>query len=405
MTTVLLAAAFIVPWFFLGLLGWLGLQLVHQNGRFLLRLEGVEARLKEIAERPVVGAGVPLEAAPQGLAVGTPAPTFELPDVSGKTRSLAEFRGHKIVLIFFGPQCDYCLQMLSKLASVSADGGGPLPLVISSGTVAENRRLFREYGVKCPVLVQSEGEISAAYQAYGTPVGYLIDEQGVVASAMVSGADALLELLDAPGESGVQENGHGRTNGLESKLRPLSRSKLLREGLQAGTLAPEFRLPQIGGGEVALSDFRGRRVLLVFSDPQCGPCDTLVSQLEGLHRRMTDPQVVMVSRRAMDVNRKKVAEAGLTFPVVVQKNWDTSKDYGMFATPIGYLIDAAGVIASDVAVGPEAILSLAGPVGDLATTNAPADQVGSSHATLSSLPDVGRPNGRAATAPGLPVRP
>jgi hypothetical protein len=30
----------------------------------------------------------------------------------------------------------------------------------------------------------------------------------------------------------------------------------------------------------------------------------------------------------------------------------------MFATPIGYLIDADGIIVSDVAVGPEPILAL-----------------------------------------------
>jgi hypothetical protein len=43
----------------------------------------------------------------------------------------------------------------------------------------------------------------------------------------------------------------------------------------------------------------------------------------------------------------------------LQRHWDTSRAYGMFATPIAYLIDEAGVIAADVAQGPAAIISLA----------------------------------------------
>jgi hypothetical protein len=53
----------------------------------------------------------------------------------------------------------------------------------------------------------------------------------------------------------------------------------------------------------------------------------------------------------------------LTFPVVLQRQWEISRLYGMFSTPIGYLIDAQGVIAADVAVGTEPILALlSGPV-------------------------------------------
>ena len=37
---------------------------------------------------------------------------------------------------------------------------------------------------------------------------------------------------------------------------------------------PAFRLPDLRAGTVALEDYRGRRVLLVFSDPHCGPCGT-----------------------------------------------------------------------------------------------------------------------------------
>ncbi len=45
---------------------------------------------------------------------------------------------------------------------------------------------------------------------------------------------------------------------------------------------------------------------------------------------------------------------------MLQKQWEVSLQYAMFATPIGYLIDEQGILASDVAVGVEPILALAG---------------------------------------------
>jgi peroxiredoxin len=69
----------------------------------------------------------------------------------------------------------------------------------------------------------------------------------------------------------------------------------------------------------------------------------------------------MVSRGDPAANRAKVAEQGLTFPVVLQKHWEISRAYGMLAAPIGYLVDEQGVIERDVAVGGDAILELAKP--------------------------------------------
>jgi hypothetical protein len=65
----------------------------------------------------------------------------------------------------------------------------------------------------------------------------------------------------------------------------------------------------------------------------------------------------MISRGDPEMNRVKVAEHGLTFPVVLQRQWEISREYGMFMTPIAYSIDERGIIARDVAVGGEAILA------------------------------------------------
>jgi hypothetical protein len=99
-------------------------------------------------------------------------------------------------------------------------------------------------------------------------------------------------------------------------------------------------------------------VLLVFSDPDCGPCDELAPALEQFHRGAAGVQVLMVSRRDPEANRLKSAELGLTFPVVLQRHWEISLLYAKFATPIAYLIDELGALATDVVVGVEPIRAL-----------------------------------------------
>ena len=68
--------------------------------------------------------------------------------------------------------------------------------------------------------------------------------------------------------------------------------------------------------------------------------------------------MVMVSRGEPEENRAKVKEFNLTFPVVLQQQWEISRLYAMFATPMAYLIDEAGVIVNDVATGVEPIAKL-----------------------------------------------
>ena len=192
-------------------------------------------------------------------------------------------------------------------------------------------------------------------------MGYRIDGAGRIASQLAVGAEPLLRLATTlapdPVEPQVASNGSAPHGAKDDPS--LGRSRLNRSGLKAGTPAPDFRLPRVGEGELSLSDFRGERVLLVFSDPDCGPCDELAPQLQAIHLQRPELQVLVVSRRDVEANRAKATALGLTFPIVLQKQWEVSLQYAMFATPVGYLIDEQGILASDVAVGVGPILSLA----------------------------------------------
>lgn len=353
----------VLPWLLIAAGTWIGYQLIRQNGRILLRLESIERRLGSRPPAQRLEAG--------GLAVGTDAPDFELPDFTGLSRKLSDFRGRDVLLIFFNPKCGFCTKMADDLAALplEAGDGRAMPLVVTTGDPEENRQLVERHGIRCVVLLQKEMEVASQFRAHGTPMGYRIDAAGRIASELAVGGDPLLKLaakVPPPHAQGQGGNGHA-PHGANGTAAPhgkqpdpsLARSKLNRSGLKAGAVAPEFQLPRIDGGELALNELRGRHVLLVFSDPECGPCEELAPRLQELHQRRDDLQVVVVSRRGLDANREKAAALGLSFPIVLQRQWEISREYGMFATPIAYLIDEQGILLSDVAVGVEPILALA----------------------------------------------
>ncbi len=396
-TSVLIAIALLGVFIAIGC--WLGWQLLRQNGRILLRLDELEKRLNELEFWKTDE--------PEGLPIGSEAPAFELPDLTGEHKSLSQFLGQPVLLLFFNPECGFCRDLAPKLvavygvrrqaergAALDLEGGSgglvksaviagalqgaggassdefPRLIILTTGDAEKNRRFFIENKVAGPILLQKEMEVASAYQANGTPTGYLIDANGKIASGLAVGADALLALAEGKRESRKQKAEMERNasvadiSELDSRAgrfsnRSVARSKIKRDGLKAGTPAPEFRLPRLDGrGELALSDLRGKRLLLAFSDPNCGPCQALAPELEEFHRAHSGTQVVMISRGEPKENRAKVQEHRLTFPIILQQQWEISRLYAMFATPIAYLVDENGIIARDVAIGVDPILSL-----------------------------------------------
>ncbi len=376
----------VVPWLVVAAGCWIGYQLIRQNGRIILQLEALQQQIAPLVALAAQAQSVRAQAAqgevglaqatPEGLPIGSEAPDFDLPTLSGKRVSLAAYRGKKTLLIFFNPSCGYCTNMAPDLAALPIDGadGRPIPLVITAGDRKANRQMVRASKIRALVLLQKANEVAELYKAAGTPTGYLVDEEGRIASDLAVGAQSLLALarttamrsdtafadeVPALGDANPSVNGNGKGGKTYKGNRSLADSHIARDGLAAGTPAPDFRLQRVDGGELSLTEYRGRKVLLVFSDPNCGPCEHLVPKLEELHRGQRDLEVVLVSRGDAEENRKKVTQYGLTFPVVLQKQWEVSRSYAMFATPVGYVVDETGVLASDVAMGEEAILAAA----------------------------------------------
>lgn len=68
------------------------------------------------------------------LEIGEPAPEIELPDLSGESVRLSDYRGGETIVLFWSPNCGFCERMLDDLKEWEANPpkGAPELLVISA---------------------------------------------------------------------------------------------------------------------------------------------------------------------------------------------------------------------------------------------------------------------------------
>jgi peroxiredoxin len=128
-------------------------------------------------------------------------------------------------------------------------------------------------------------------------------------------------------------------------------------GLAVGASAPAFSLEDLQGETITLDALRqaGKPVVLLFTDPGCGPCNALLPEVGRWQAEHEDSlTTALVSRGDPEENRTKAQEHGLT-NVVLQEDWEVSEAYGVAGTPAAMLVSPDGTIASPVARGAESI--------------------------------------------------
>jgi peroxiredoxin len=263
------------------------------------------------------------------------------------------------LLVNWSPECGFCDVVAPDLVRLQTDCYRDLQvLLVAHGEVEANREMAKEHDLECPILLLKGGESPVPFKSLGTPVAYLLDGEGRVAKPLAVGSEQIPALAR---EIARQLTGRRAAPLDNARDRPLTESRIVRDGLKAGMRAPLFRLPDIYGKDVSLEDYRGRRVLLVFSDPHCGPCDELAPRLAELQKehRENGLAFIMVGRGELEENRRKAEQHGIRFPVVIQDKWKLSKEYGIFATPVAFLLREDGVLLKDVAIGPTAITAMA----------------------------------------------
>lgn len=358
---VVLAAGVIVV-AVVGIESWLLTHVLRQNGRLLLRLEGVERSLARAGLHAAPAAGLPITAPLAGLPQGIPAPAFQLDRFGGGTSTSADLLalGKPIALTFLDPNCGPCTTLLPELERWQRELATIVTLVIiTRGTVTANSPKLDGRGF-LHILLQKNREVSDAYRAYGTPSMVLVEADGTIGSPAVGGSDAIGALMARftvvtrsadgvvrPGRTSVALNGSNGAHGTHGgSTHP-----------HIGEAAPDIHLPDLDGRQVSLAAFRGQDTLVLFWNPACGFCLRMLDDLKAWEASRADasPRLLVVSTGSAETNRAM----GLRSPVVLDAGFESARAFGTGGTPSAVLLDKDGRIASEVAVGSPAVLTLA----------------------------------------------
>ena len=117
-------------------------------------------------------------------------------------------------------------------------------------------------------------------------------------------------------------------------------------------VAPAFTLPNLAGGESALSDYKGKVVFLNFWATWCKPCEEEMPSMQLLYEELggSSFEIVAVSidSEKVDVVEKFVKEYGITFTVLHDRKGRIKELYMTTGVPESFILDQNGVVAEKV---------------------------------------------------------
>ena len=118
--------------------------------------------------------------------------------------------------------------------------------------------------------------------------------------------------------------------------------------------APDFELARLSGDRIALSDYRGRVVLVNFWATWCKPCEDEMPSMERLYQALSPAGFELVAV-SVDETPEEVARfrdrLGVSFPIALDPGQEVSRRYQTQGFPESLLIDADGRIVERY-VGP-----------------------------------------------------
>jgi tetratricopeptide (TPR) repeat protein/thiol-disulfide isomerase/thioredoxin len=163
--------------------------------------------------------------------------------------------------------------------------------------------------------------------------------------------DTVLAYLDLVRDT--WKSGASRVDGFVATIRSggtpnFTGTSQFQKARYVGRPAPEFRLKDLHDSDVALSEFKGKVVIVDFWATWCGPCRAEMPDLQKIHHELSSQDVVVL---AVDVNEPKetvaeyVEKEKLTMPVLLANGTDVMDRYGVHAYPTTFFLDKNGLVA------------------------------------------------------------
>jgi cytochrome c biogenesis protein CcmG, thiol:disulfide interchange protein DsbE len=141
---------------------------------------------------------------------------------------------------------------------------------------------------------------------------------------------------------------------------------------EIGRAAPDFVLPQPGGGTVRLSDLRGKPVLVNFWASWCTPCKQEMPEIVKAYDARADTGLVVVGidlQENAGAIRTFADDFGMKFPIVIDRTGAVGDAWRIGGPvqgiPSSYFIDKDGIVQAR-AFGPMTAQQIADNLGKIA---------------------------------------
>jgi cytochrome c biogenesis protein CcmG/thiol:disulfide interchange protein DsbE len=123
------------------------------------------------------------------IAVGEVAPSPPLPQLEGGgSGSLADYRGHWVLVNFWASWCIPCREeapALEEFQRRHGDSGFTVLGIDSRDLSGDGRAFVRRFGLSYPQLRDGNGDAAHDFGTTGVPENYLVDPQGKVRLVVV----------------------------------------------------------------------------------------------------------------------------------------------------------------------------------------------------------------------------
>ena len=126
------------------------------------------------------------------------------------------------------------------------------------------------------------------------------------------------------------------------------------QGARTGSQAPDFRLPELDGQTVSLSNFQGKPVLINFWAVSCPPCRFEMPFIQEIFEEWSDKGLVILAiniGESPSTVKRFMESYGYSFLVLLDTRGDVALKYGIRLIPVSLFIDKNGIIKA-VKVGP-----------------------------------------------------
>lgn len=136
-------------------------------------------------------------------------------------------------------------------------------------------------------------------------------------------------------------------------------------GVAAKNSAPDFTLPKLDGGTITLSEFRGKKPVVVsFWASWCPNCRRDMPNLNRFYEKYKD-KVEVIGVNLQEKNsavRDFIASRGISFPIALDPYGQASNTFGIRYTNTHFLIDKEGNLVRAIPgdISESDILSLIG---------------------------------------------